>query len=273
MRPSMRPVNRSEAGRRFVGKVAVVTGAARGIGREVAVRLAAEGARAVFLLDVREAEGREAERAVGEAGRAFGTVARWLRVDVADPGEVEQAATAVRAAFPSIDVLINNAGTSGRPLGDGPVHRVAVETWAKVLAVNLTGVFLVSRAFIPLMLERGGSIVNVASDDALVGQAAPNDTHAYTASKGGVLALTRAMAVSYAPGIRVNAVAPGWVRSPMTEDLFARPDIGERLAAASPLGRAAEPGEIAEAILFLASDAASFITGTTLVADGGATIW
>ncbi|MBT9252358.1 MAG: SDR family oxidoreductase [Brockia lithotrophica] len=265
---------RGERRARFCDKVVVVTGAARGIGREIAVRFAEEGARALFVLDVRSEEAAET-LALLERRKCLKDMQAWfVPVDVANPEEVEKAARFAAERVPRVDVLVNNAGVSGRHLGDGPVHLLPPEVWARVLAVNLTGVYLVSRAFLPLMFARGGAVVHIASDDALVGSTPPNDTHAYTASKGGVLALTRAMSVSYAPyRIRVNAVAPGWVRSPMTEDLFAREETRRKIESASPLGRAAVPAEIAEAVLFLASEEASFVTGTTLVVDGGATIW
>lgn len=261
--------------KRLHGRVAVVTGAARGIGRAVALRFAEEGAHAVVVLDVRREEGLETARMVEEAGRAAATRGLFIAADVSRPEQVEAAARQVRSEFGRCDVLVNNAGISGRPIGDGPVHRCSLEAWERVLAVNLTGVFLCSKYLVPLMMEGGGgAIVNVASDEALVGATPPTDTHAYSASKGGVVALTRAMAVSYGPyRIRVNAVAPGWVATPMTADLMSDPKEAARVAAACPLNRVAAPEEIANAVLFLASDEASFITGTILPVEGGSTAW
>ncbi len=253
----------------------MVTGAARGIGRAVALRFAQEGAQAVVVVDVREEEGRQTQQMVGEIGRRTGCRSLWVGADVSVPEQVEAMAQEVAARFGRCDVLVNNAGISGRPIGDGPVHRCSLEAWMRVLAVNLTGVFLCSKYLIPLMIQGGGgSVVNVASDEALVGASPPTDTHAYSASKGGVVALTRAMAVSYAPHrIRVNAVAPGWVATPMTADLLADPKEAARLADACPLQRVASPEEIASAVLFLASGEASFITGVVLPVEGGSTAW
>ena len=260
---------------RLHGKVAVVTGAARGIGRAVALRFAEEGARAVVVLDVRREEGQETVHLVDEIGRRTGARGVFVAADVSRPEQVEAAARRVRDELGRCDVLVNNAGISGRPIGDGPVHRCSLEAWERVIAVNLTGVFLCSKYFVPLMMEGGGgAIVNVASDEALIGAPPPTDTHAYSASKGGVVALTRAMAVSFAPyRIRVNAVAPGWVATPMTADLLADPKEAARVAAACPLNRVATPQEIAGAVLFLASDDASFVTGAILPVEGGSTAW
>ena len=255
--------------------MAVVTGAARGIGRAVALRFAEEGAHGVVVVDVRHEEGRETVRMVDEIGRRTGCRALWVPADVSLAEQVEGLAQQVGAEFGRCDILVNNAGISGRPIGDGPVHRCSLDAWMRVLAVNLTGVFLCSKHLIPLMMRSGGgAVVNVASDEALVGAPPPTDTHAYSASKGGVVALTRAMAVSYAPHrIRVNAVAPGWVATPMTADLLADPKEAARVAAACPLHRVATPEEIASAVLFLASEEASFITGVVLPVEGGSTAW
>lgn len=274
-RTGLRPGRREElTPGRFAGRVAVVTGAARGIGRAIALGLAREGARAVVVVDVRRDEGEQTARLVEQAGRGQPTRGLFVEADVGDPDQVQRMAQQVDAELGRCDVLVNNAGISGRPIGDGPVHRCSLEAWQRVMATNLTGVFLCSRFLIPLMMRTGGAVVNVASDEALVGAPPPTDTHAYSAAKGGVVALTRAMAVSYAPhGIRVNAVAPGWIATPMTADLVGNPAEAARLAAACPMRRVGTPEEVAAAVLFLASDEASFITGVILPVEGGSTAW
>lgn len=252
-------------------KVAVVTGAASGIGRATAELLLREGAR-VVLTDV-DASGEAVARELREAGGE----ALFLTHDVADEPAWEAIMARTREAFGGLDVLVNNAGISA----SSPVTEQSLSEWRRVLAVNLDGVFLGTKHGVRAMRAtgRGGAIINMASVAGLVGNPG---TGAYAASKGGVRAFTKAVAVECAPeGIRVNAVFPSGVRTPIWEHSEWWPGFvaqmgGEAAAwkvleSAAPMGRMAEPGEIAEAVLYLASDAARFVTGTELVIDGGYT--
>lgn len=242
------------------GKVVIVTGAARGIGAAIALAAAREGAR-VAALDVDEG-------ALGEVARSIesrGGQALALRADVTRSADIARALEAVLARWGRVDVLVNNAGGFAviRATEDIPD-----EEWDAILASNLTSVFLCSRAVLPIMRrQRYGRIVNLAS---VVGRGgAVRVTSHYAAAKGGVIAFTRHLALEVAPeGITVNAVAPGTTATERV--LRARtPEESRRVAETIPLRRFGEPGEIAEAVVFLASDRASFITGATLDANGG----
>jgi NAD(P)-dependent dehydrogenase (short-subunit alcohol dehydrogenase family) len=254
--------------RRFEGRVAIVTGAAAGIGRAIALRLGAEGA-TVVVADRMHAAGEETARLIGEAGGQ----ARFVACDVADARSV-QAMVNAAAGEGRLDVLVNNAGIPG---DSRPLEALAEAEWDRVLAVNLSGVFRCCKAAMPHLEAAGGAIVNIASTFGMVGAPA---TPAYAASKGGVIALTRQLAVDYGPrGVRVNAVAPGYVdndmdrrRSRMAPDqAAANLAARESAAALQPLGRQADVAEIAAAVAFLASADASFITGVILPVDGGCT--
>ena len=237
---------------RFTGRRALVTGAGSGIGAAVARRLAAEGAE-LLLADA------AADR-VRDVAAELGGAVRWVGLDVRDED-------AVRAATGDLDVLVNVAGigsTTSAP--DTPLH-----VWEDVFAVNARGTFLCCKHAIPGMVARGGgTIVNIGSVAGLVGL---RNRAAYCASKGAVIALTRALAVDHVgDGVRVNVVCPGTVDSPWVQRLVH--DAGESLdalRARQPMGRLGTPEEIADAVLYLASDAAAFVTGSSLVIDGGLT--
>jgi NAD(P)-dependent dehydrogenase (short-subunit alcohol dehydrogenase family) len=248
---------------RLEGKVAFVTGAASGIGAASALRFAQEGA-CVAGFDLNPARGGdwiEAEKA------APGT--RFARGDVRSEQDLATAVADARRHFGRIDVLMNSAGVAG----GGPVHLISLDDWDRVVDVNLRGTFLASRQVLPLMLEQGGgAIVNVASVEGVEGFEGGS---AYNASKGAVVLLTRNMAIDYGRrGIRVNAICPGFIETPLFEDVFGNPALAEqreRIRDACQLGRFGRPREIADAALFLASDEASYVTGHALVVDGGYT--
>ena len=247
------------------GRVAIITGAATGIGRATALLFARAGARLV-LADVRAAELAQAAAAVREVGGDPVAV-------TADLAKAEDCAAVVAAADQAagrLDVLFNNAGVGTMVVG-GTVETIELERWDLAQDVNVRGIYLVSRAAVPLMRwSGGGSIINTASVSAFRGSAS-RPSHAYAASKGAVVALTHAMAASYGSDrIRVNAICPGTIRTRLTADII---DRVEREAAAGrniPLGRVGEPEDIAGCALFLASDDAAWISGTHIVVDGGA---
>jgi NAD(P)-dependent dehydrogenase (short-subunit alcohol dehydrogenase family) len=249
---------------RLSGKVAIITGAAVGIGKATAALFAAEGC-GVAVLD-RDAPAAQAcaSEINGAGGRAIAVVA-----DVTSAESVEEAVAATERELGGLHIVVNNAGVIGR----GTVETTDEQEWHRVLDVNLTGVFLMSRAAIPAIRRAGGgAIVNVSSAAGLAGW---YDQAAYDASKGGVVNLSRSMGLDFAAeGIRVNCLVPAHVVTPMSENFIA--DAGaeaksarERTLAAIPMGRFSRPEEIASAALFLASDEASYVTGTTLVVDGG----
>ena len=246
---------------RLDGKVAVITGAAGGIGREAAVLFSEEGA-SVCVADV------SAE--AGEAAAAACREAFFQQVDVTDPASVEAMYAATVERYGGVDVLYNNAGIM--PADDASVLETEPDAWERVLDVNAKGVYLCCRHGIPRLLERGGgSVINVASFVALVGAA--TSQIAYTASKGAVLSLTRELAVEFArQGVRVNALSPGPVETPMLMRLFEDdPAAYERRRVHLPMGRLAKAREIALGALFLASDESSYVTGSTFLVDGGLT--
>jgi NAD(P)-dependent dehydrogenase (short-subunit alcohol dehydrogenase family) len=244
---------------RLAGKVALITGAAGGIGRASVQRFLAEGA-SVAALD---------REAPPDGTWPAGAPVRPLAADVTQDADVAAAVGEVTAQFGRIDILFNVVGISGRRYGDGPVDACSEAGWETVLATNLKSVYLCCRHALPQM-PRGAAIINLASVLGLVGDPL-FATHAYAASKGGVIALTRAMAVTYAErGIRVNALCPGLIETPMSLRAQSDPAILARLPDLQPLtGAFGRPEDVAAAALFLASDDAAFITGAILPVDGG----
>jgi len=246
------------------GKRALVTGAASGIGRAIAILFAQEGA-AVAVADLDSGRG----QAVADEIIRWGGRALFVACDVAKATDCERAVHKAVEAFGGLDVVVNNAGITVRR----SVVDLEEADWDRVMAVNVKSVYLVSKAAIPIMQRagKGGSIVNISSGWGLVGGA---NAAVYCASKGAVVLLTRAMALDFAAdNIRVNCLAPGDTDTPMLRDEAAQLSEPEARfmadAASRPLGRVGTPEEIAQAALFLASDASSFVTGATLVVDGG----
>jgi NAD(P)-dependent dehydrogenase (short-subunit alcohol dehydrogenase family) len=246
-------------GARFQDRVVIITGAGSGIGRVMAMRFASEGAKVAVV----DWFGDRAESVRAEIEGAGGT-ALALRADVSVGDEVTSMAAAVASQLGPVDVLVNNAA-----IADGDdVLKMDEPTWERDVDVVLKSAFLCSRAVLPSMIERrGGAIVNIASVNGL--SALGNE--AYSAAKAGVINLTQGIAVRYGPhGVRCNAVAPGTVRTPVWQERVKRdPRVFERLVKWYPLGRVGEPDDVANAVMFLASEEASWITGTVLCVDGG----
>jgi NAD(P)-dependent dehydrogenase (short-subunit alcohol dehydrogenase family) len=243
---------------RLDDKVAIITGAASGIGLATARRFRAEGAK-VVVADLNDATGTGIAKEIG------GT---YVSVNVANEDSVKAMYESVINTYGGVDILFNNAGIS--PDDDDSILTTGLEAWQRVQDVNLTSVYLCCKYGIPHLLERGGgSIINTASFVAVMGSATSQVS--YTASKGGVLAMSRELGVQFArQGIRVNALCPGPVNTPLLQELFAKdPERAARRLVHIPAGRFAEPDEIAGAVLFLASDDSSFVNASTFLVDGG----
>jgi NAD(P)-dependent dehydrogenase (short-subunit alcohol dehydrogenase family) len=246
---------------RLDGKVAVVTGGCSGIGLATVQRFAREGAQ-IVIGDVDDARGKEVVDGLADSGGLF------VHCDVTEKDQVDLLFRTAKETYGSVDVAFNNAGIA--PPEDDSILDTEIDVWRRVQEVNLTSVYLCCKAVIPYMLEqRRGSIVNTASFVAVMGAATSQIS--YSASKGGVLSMTRELGVQFArEGVRVNALCPGPVNTPLLQELFAKDqDRAQRRLVHVPMGRFAEPEEIANAALFLASDESSFITASTFLVDGG----
>lgn len=243
---------------RIAGRTAVVTGGCSGIGLATVRRFAEEGAN-VVIGDLDDTKG------PGIAEEVGGT---YVHVDVTDKDQVDALFKTAKDTYGSVDIAFNNAGIS--PPEDDSILDTNLEAWKRVQDVNLTSVYLCCKAALPYMLEQGkGSIINTASFVAVMGAATSQIS--YSASKGGVLSMSRELGVQFArEGVRVNALCPGPVNTPLLQELFASdPERAERRLVHVPLGRFAEPEEMANAVLFLASDESSFMTASTFLVDGG----
>lgn len=245
---------------RLAGKVALISGGARGMGAVEARLFATEGAK-VVIGDILEAQG----HSVATEIKATAGEAVFVRLDVTNEADWQQAVATAVERFGKLEILVNNAGVSG----SGRVEEVTLEEWNRVMTINSTGVFLGTKTAIPAMRQAGGgSIINISSQLGLVGT--DNSSPQYQASKGSVRLLTKATAIQYASeGIRVNSVHPGPIETPMTAARRADPQQLQRILGRIPLGRYGKPEDVAYGVLYLASDESSFVTGSELVIDGG----
>jgi NAD(P)-dependent dehydrogenase (short-subunit alcohol dehydrogenase family) len=249
---------------RLANKVALITGSAGGMGKVAAELFACEGA-SIVVTDIATAQGEETARSIRDAGGN----AIFVKANVANEDEVKHLVDAALDVFGRIDVLYNNAGIM--PTDDGSVTDITEATWDKIMDVNLKSAFLCCKYTIPHMVKQGrGSIINVASFVAFLGCTVPQD--AYTVSKGGMLSLTKSLAVQYGPhGIRCNAICPGPIETPMLRVLWTSEEARNLRLNRIPLGRFGEANDIVYMALYLASDESSWTTGAWLVVDGGIT--
>ena len=247
---------------RFEGKSVIVTGAGSGIGRATALAFAAEGAR-LILSDVTESSG----QATVAAAQKLGAEAAFIQADVARAADCAAMVDRAVTRFGRLDIAFNNAGIN---IGAAPIAEIDEAQWHRIVAINLTGVFLCMKHEIAAMKRTGGgAIINTASVGGLIGTAGVT---AYCATKHGVVGLTKSAALDHIrDGIRINAVCPGGTRTAMLAEWFKDPEVERAALAGTPIGRMADPEEIARSVLFLASDDSSFMVGHALVADGGLT--
>jgi NAD(P)-dependent dehydrogenase (short-subunit alcohol dehydrogenase family) len=244
----------------FEGKVALVTGAASGIGESIALLYAKNGAK-VIVSDIDDAGGRKVVDSILKTGGE----AIYVHADVSISDDCMKLVGQALAKYDRIDFACNNAGIGGE---QNPVAQLSVEGWKRTIATNLSGVFYCMRYEIQAMLKNsGGSIINMAS---ILGQVGFAGAAAYVSAKHGVVGLTQVAALEYSKaGIRVNAVGPAFIRTPMIEGAIADPGAAQALTAAHPIGRLGQPGEVAELVIWLSSDKASFVTGSYYPVDGG----
>jgi cyclopentanol dehydrogenase len=249
--------------KRLENKIAMITGAAGGMGATEAALFAAEGAK-VFITDVQE----EKLRVVAESIRAQGGIVEYAVQDVSLEESWIEVLRKVEQVFGGIDILVNNAGITGNLLG--PIETRTVAEFNQVIGVNLLSQFLGVKTVVPYMRKKkAGSIINISSIGGIIGSA---NATAYTASKGGSRSFTKGAAAEFAKdNIRVNSVHPGYVATPMTKEMNGASDFQHMAVAATPLNREADPMEVAYAVLYLASDESTFTTGAEFIIDGGAT--
>jgi NAD(P)-dependent dehydrogenase (short-subunit alcohol dehydrogenase family) len=256
---------------RVQDKVAIVTGGARGLGEATSVLLAQEGAH-VAVVDIEDELGIEVEREILGAGDS----ARYCHMDVTSEEDIRRVSREVGEKYGHIDILVNNAGISGILK---PTHEISVPEWDRVLDIDAKGVFLCTKHVIPYMKKNGGSIVNISSVYGIVAGIDNPPPYLYHAAKGAVRMMTKSDAVCYAKhGIRVNSIHPGWIWTPMLEEVGKKAPEGQdefnrRLLSHIPLGHYGEPRDVACGVLYFASDESKFVTGSELVIDGGYIAW
>ncbi|ACK41611.1 MULTISPECIES: glucose 1-dehydrogenase [Dictyoglomus] len=243
-----------------MGKVAIITGGGQGIGKAIAKKFLENGI-SVVIAEIDEEAGKETEEEYSILGNI-----KFIKTDVSKEEDVINMVEETAKSFGKINYLINNAGISINK----PISELTLEEWNRVLGVNLTGTFLCSKYVYPYMKKEGGVIINIASTRAFMSE--PN-TEAYSASKGGIYALTHALAISLGPEIRVNCISPGWIETSewKKKSLRRKPELTELDHKQHPAGRVGKPEDIASLVLFLISDEAGFITGANFIVDGGMT--